>query len=240
MAAQPQPRMSSLHQPHATSTGRKKNSSSTTPTNTGTVRCRGSTAFRLRVCLSLLTGRPLYLDGIRASDAVTAPGLRDYEVSLLQLVEKLSNGTVVEINETGTRLRMLPGVLIGGRVVHECGASRSIGWFMESVLLLAVFARRPTWITLKGTTNDGMDPGVDVFRQTTLPLLRSLGVGSASAVAGVTLVGSDPSTQANSVYDESFDLQLVKRGVGKADGEVELKVPVATQLPVRSSQYHVR
>ena len=161
-------------------------------------------------------------------------------MSFLQLVEKLSNGTTIEVNETGTRLRMRPGVLIGGRVVHECGASRSIGWFIEYVMLLAVFARRPTWITLKGRTNDDVDPCVDVFRQTTLPLLRSLGVGSASAVAGVTLVGSDPSTQANSVYDESFDLKMLKRGVGRAEGEVELKVPVAAQLPVRSYQIEHR
>ena len=29
-------------------------------------------------------------------------GLRDYEVSLLRLVEKVTNGCVVQINETGT------------------------------------------------------------------------------------------------------------------------------------------
>ena len=39
------------------------------------------------------------MDDIRVDDA--APGLRDYEASLLRLLEKVSNGTVVEINETG-------------------------------------------------------------------------------------------------------------------------------------------
>jgi hypothetical protein len=39
------------------------------------------------------------VDDIRVDDA--APGLRDYEASLLRLLEKVTNGTVVEINETG-------------------------------------------------------------------------------------------------------------------------------------------
>ena len=30
-----------------------------------------------------------------------APGLRDHEACLLRLLEKVTNGTVVEINETG-------------------------------------------------------------------------------------------------------------------------------------------
>jgi RNA 3'-terminal phosphate cyclase-like protein len=41
------------------------------------------------------------VDDLRVDDT-RAPGLRDYEMSLLRLLEKVSNGTVVEINETGT------------------------------------------------------------------------------------------------------------------------------------------
>jgi RNA 3'-terminal phosphate cyclase-like protein len=51
------------------------------------------------------------VDDIRVDDA--APGLRDYEASLLRLLEKVTNGTVVEINETGA-LRVT--------VAHACGA----------------------------------------------------------------------------------------------------------------------
>jgi len=39
------------------------------------------------------------VDDIRVDDP--SPGLRDYEASLLRLLEQVSNGTVVEINETG-------------------------------------------------------------------------------------------------------------------------------------------
>jgi hypothetical protein len=40
------------------------------------------------------------VDDIRVNDQ--NPGLRDYEASLLRLLDKLSNGMAVEINESGT------------------------------------------------------------------------------------------------------------------------------------------
>lgn len=39
------------------------------------------------------------IDEIRASDS--DPGLRDFEANLLRLLEKVTNGCIVEINETG-------------------------------------------------------------------------------------------------------------------------------------------
>ena len=43
------------------------------------------------------------------------PGLRDYEASLLRLLDKLTNGMAVEINESGTALKYKPGIVTGGR-----------------------------------------------------------------------------------------------------------------------------
>lgn len=41
------------------------------------------------------------MDDLRVDDP--SPGLRDYEANLLRLLEKVTNGTLVEINETGAR-----------------------------------------------------------------------------------------------------------------------------------------
>ena len=58
----------------------------------------------------------------------------DYETNFLRLLEKLTNGTRVEIGYTGTSLVYKPGVLVGGKVEHDCGTARAIG-------MAAVFAR---------------------------------------------------------------------------------------------------
>ena len=81
------------------------------------------------------------VDDIRVDDP--APGLRDHEACLLRLLEKVTNGTVVEINETGTRLRYAPGVVTGGAgLEHDCGTARSIGYFLEPLVCLALFAKK--------------------------------------------------------------------------------------------------
>lgn len=79
------------------------------------VRCKGSKLFRWRIVASILSGRPIRIDGIRHKDE--KPGLRglhawtlpvrtltpgsDYEAAFLRLVDKVTNGTEIDINETG-------------------------------------------------------------------------------------------------------------------------------------------
>lgn len=69
------------------------------PGRTQYLRLRGHAAFRQRLVLACLTGRPLRIDGIRAEDA--EPGIRDFEAGFLRLLEKCTNGSVVEIGYTG-------------------------------------------------------------------------------------------------------------------------------------------
>eukprot|EP00983_Pelagomonas_calceolata_P015051 478587-Pelagomonas_calceolata.AAC.1 len=68
----------------------------------GLLKFKGSKSFRLRLLLSTLSGKSIRIDDIRLND--TSPGLRDFEASFLRLMEKLTNGCVVEINETGERM----------------------------------------------------------------------------------------------------------------------------------------
>ncbi|KAL6764647.1 RNA 3'-terminal phosphate cyclase domain-containing protein [Haematococcus lacustris] len=171
------------------------------------LRFKGCQSFRQRLLLSTLTGRAVRIDDIRVSDP--NPGLRDFEASFLRLLEKLTNGCVVEISETGTALRYRPGVIVcGPGVVHDCGTSRSMGWFMEPLVVLALFAKRPLSITMKGVTNDQLDPSVDVMRTVTLPLLKRLGV-----------------------EDSGMELKVVKRGAKPlGGGELVLRMPIVKQL----------
>ncbi|WIA28864.1 hypothetical protein OEZ86_011390 [Tetradesmus obliquus] len=179
------------------------------------LRFTGCCHFRQRLLLSTLSGKAIRIDDIRAQDQ--SPGLRDYEASLLRLMEKLTNGCLVEINETGTSLRYRPGIIIcGSGLVHDCGSSRSIGYFLEVLVLLALFAKRPLSITLRGITNDHVDPSIDTWRTVSLPLLRRA-AGLDEAAAG------------------SLELKVVRRGARPGGGgEVQLRVPLVRALPLVS------
>jgi hypothetical protein len=81
-----------------------------------TLHYSGHLYFRHRLVLSILAGKTIKIDKIRPADK--DPGLRgalshtqrrryplnehpDYEVSLLRLIEKVTNGTIIEISLTG-------------------------------------------------------------------------------------------------------------------------------------------
>ena len=137
---------------------------------------RGCAQFRQRLVLATLAGRRLRVDGIRDRDP-EAPGMRDFEASFLRLLDKLTNGCRIEINETGTSLRYTPGVIVGGALEHDCGSGRAMGWFVEGVLPLLPFAKKPTTLALSGITNDDLDISVDLLRTVTLPTLVHFGIG---------------------------------------------------------------
>lgn len=152
---------------------------------------KGSQNFRQRLILATLSATPIIIKDIRANDMF--PGLRLHEVSLLRLLEKISDDCVVKINETGTMVQYKPGTLMGGRhLVHYCGESRAIGYFLEPLLVLGLFSKKPLSIRLKGITNDSKDPSVDTFRSTTLPLLKQFGVPSEGLELKIESRGAPP------------------------------------------------
>eukprot|EP00605_Chrysophyceae_sp_TOSAG23-4_P000621 GSChrysophyteH1.ASY1.ANO1.700.1 assembled CDS len=170
------------------------------------LRYEGCSMFRQRVIASALSGNTLRIDKIREEEE-ESPGLQDFEACFLRLVEKLCDGCRLEINETGTTLRFKPGIVTGGNVQHDCGISRSIGWFVEGILPLVIFGKTPwTILELTGVTNDMQDFSVDTLRSVTLPLLKNFGVGEA--ILNVKTRGSFP----------------------KGGGIVELRIPMAREL----------
>lgn len=144
------------------------------------LRFSGHRNFRTRLILSLLSGRPVVISGIRSKS--TSPGLRDYEAGFLRLLEKVTNGTNIEIGYTGTSISFRPGTIAGGNISHDCGTSREIGYYLPYIVMLAPFAKKELGLTLKGITIGDQELGVDTIRTVTLPIL-SLFLPSASSLA---------------------------------------------------------
>lgn len=103
----------------------------------------------------------------------------DFEASFLRLLEKVTNGCSIQINNTGTSLKYKPGLMVGGHILgltHACPTSRSIGYFLDPLLKLALFSKKSLAITLTGITNDELDPSVDVLRTVTINQLKKFGI----------------------------------------------------------------
>merc|ERR1712131_252767 len=161
----------------------------------------GCNFFRQRLVLSTLSGKRVKIRNIRSKD--DNPGLRDFEASFIRLLDKATNGTRIEINQTGTVLFYQPGLLYGGTVDHDCNPQRSIGYYLEALIMLAPFMKNPLKATLKGVTNDPIDPSVDLLKSTSIPLMKKFGIDG-----------------------ESLELKVLKRGMAPGGGgEVVFSCP---------------
>ncbi len=118
--------------------------------SSGVLRFEGSTHFRQRLVCSTLSGRPIRIDNIRGQDQ--APGLRDFEACLLRLFEKITDGCVVEINETGGQAVFVLSYLIAGHqptnTANSCAESLAV-WDKKLPLLTvpSPFLRHPCLAT---------------------------------------------------------------------------------------------
>lgn len=109
------------------------------------------------------------------------PGLKDHEVSFLRLLEAVTNGSHIEISYTGTTIIYRPGIIIGGDLTHNCPDTKSIGYFIEPMLMLAPFSKKKFSIIFKGLTNmPGNDTGVDAIKWGLLPVMEKFGVREVS------------------------------------------------------------
>lgn len=176
------------------------------------LRFTGHRNFRQRLILALVSQRPVRIDSIRPDSS--SPGIRDFEANFLRLIEKVTNGTHVEISYTGTSVLLKPGVIAGGKVVHDCSLTRGIGYWLEWMVVLAPFAKKEFNLTLRGVTNIDGDLGVDTIRTVTLPHLSLfLPLDSLSTLAS------------------SLELRIAKRGSAPlGGGEVQFRCPIIKHL----------
>ncbi|QPG75826.1 rRNA-processing endoribonuclease [Brettanomyces nanus] len=135
---------------------------------------QGYENFRLRLVLSTLSGKPIKIEKVRADDL--NPGLKDYEISFLRLLESVTNGSVIEISYTGTTVIYRPGLIIGGSFTHNCPTSKACGYFLEPMLYLAPFSKKKFSIVFNGLTSSKADPGLDFIRWGLLPVMEKFGV----------------------------------------------------------------
>lgn len=100
----------------------------------------------------------------------------------------------------------MPGVITGGSFTHDCGLTKSIGWFIEGIIPLGIFAKTPIIANFTGITNDLQDLSIDILRNVTIPMLRNFGI-------------------------EGMDIKIKSRGAfPKGGGAVEFACPIVQQL----------
>ncbi|CAH1772483.1 unnamed protein product [Owenia fusiformis] len=135
-----------------------------------TLSFEGCNFLRMRLILATVSGKSVKIKKIRSKD--DNPGLREFEASFIRLLDKITNGSKIDVSHTGTTLFYQPGMLQGGTIEHECNPQRSIGYYLEALMCLAPFMKTPLKAILRGVTNDQIDPSIDQLKYSVLPVLK--------------------------------------------------------------------
>lgn len=102
----------------------------------------------------------------------------------------------------------LVGMLIGGKIEHDCSPLRGVGYYIEFLMALGAFAKNPLHVILRGVTNNQTDPSPDLLKQSALPVLKKF-----------------------FLVDDGLEIKILKRGAApQGGGEVLFRCPVRRVL----------
>lgn len=84
---------------------------------------KGSHHFKQKLILATISGKSVKITDIRKE----TNGIQEFEVNLIRLIDKLTNGTVIKLKPSGQEIEFTPGILHGGKIEHQCNLEKSIG-----------------------------------------------------------------------------------------------------------------
>lgn len=164
----------------------------------------GCNYFKQRLICSLLSKKPVTIKNFRPGF-----GFRECELSLLSLIEKITDKTKITITSNNNEIHFEPGFLQGGEVMHECDLERGIGYYLELMIAIAPFCREAIHAKLLGVTNSKESTSVDFIQRNTMFWLKE-------------------------IYNikEGMDLKIIKRGmIPDGGGEIIFDFPVLKEFP---------
>lgn len=133
----------------------------------------GGQVLRTGLALSMVTGRPLTIDHIRARRP--KPGLMRQHLACVMAAAEVS-AAQVEGAELGARsLSFVPGPVRSGDHRFAIASAGSCLLVLQTVLPALLFAAGPSRLQLSGGTHNPMAPSFHFLERAFVPLLRRMG-----------------------------------------------------------------
>lgn len=130
--------------------------------------------LRERLILSIYSKKKIIL-GFGEHNNFINFGLKNFEIDLLSMIDKLIKGSIIHINEAGTFLDFVPGFIEETKIFHKINCLRGISYYLEFILYLLLFNPFKTEIKLCGIRSLNIDISLENIVYVTVPLLRKLG-----------------------------------------------------------------
>jgi RNA 3'-terminal phosphate cyclase (ATP) len=133
----------------------------------------GGQILRTALALSIVTGRPLQMDGIRAGRQ--KPGLLRQHLTAVHAAVVVSGARASGAELGSKTLTFEPSQVRGGEHHLAVGTAGSVTLVLQAVLPPLLLAREPSRLTLEGGTHNPGAPPFEFLARTFVPLLRRMG-----------------------------------------------------------------
>lgn len=136
--------------------------------------------------------------------------MRSYEVSLLKLITKVTDGTRTEVDRNS--ISLTPGRLTGGEFSFQCDSSMPLTYFLEPLVLLFPLSSQPTTVTLTHSTANTIDNDTSDTVNTGLSgCYSSLECFSSVCTIILQMIGSEVIFKYKEPYEMYFRCGPVKK-----------------------------
>lgn len=133
----------------------------------------GGQILRTSLALSLVTGRPIRIDHIRA--ARRKPGLMRQHLTCVRAATAVGQAEVAGDEIGSTTLEFRPATVVGGDHEFAIGGAGSTVLVVQTVLPALLTAAEPSRLVVRGGTHNPMAPSFDHFDRAFRPVLCRMG-----------------------------------------------------------------
>jgi RNA 3'-terminal phosphate cyclase (ATP) len=133
----------------------------------------GGQILRTSLALSLVTGEPVHLQGIRAGRK--KPGLMRQHLTALNAAAEVGSAQVRGATLGSQELEFRPGAVRTGRYHFVIGTAGSTSLVLQTVLPALLAAGGSTEIELEGGTHNPLAPPFEFLDRSFAPVLRAMG-----------------------------------------------------------------
>lgn len=133
----------------------------------------GGQILRTTLALSLVTGHPFRIDGIRAGRS--KPGLLRQHLTAVHAAAQVSGATVSGGDLGSGTLTFHPGPVRGGDLSMAIGTAGSATLVLQAILPALLLAPEASRVVLEGGTHNPYAPPFDFLDRTLLPVIRRMG-----------------------------------------------------------------
>lgn len=133
----------------------------------------GGQIVRSALALSLVTGRPVTVDNVRAGRP--RPGLMRQHLTAVRAAVEICAGAVMGARLGSLSVTFEPRPVRPGSYCFRVGTAGSAALVLQTVLPALAIAGSPSQLTLQGGTDNPWAPPFDFLQQAFLPLLNRMG-----------------------------------------------------------------